>query len=65
MQFQLRVILLTSAVNEVIDYNIGSIDLFMNLKLMMIDEIKKMLYGFLYFLASFSPSRNSVLCRVM
>lgn len=66
MQFQLRVIPLTSAANEVIDYNIGSIDLFMNPKLMMRDEIKKKtLYGFLYFLASFPQSRNSVLCRVM
>lgn len=65
MQFNLRVIPLMSAANEVIDYSIGSIDLFMNPKLMMINEIKKMLYGFLYFLAPFSQSRNSVLCRVM
>lgn len=39
MQFRSRAIPLTSAANEIIDYIIGSIDLFMNPKLMMIDEI--------------------------
>lgn len=55
MQFQLRVIPLTSAANKVIDYNIGSIDLFTNPKLMMIDEIKKNAVWIFIFFGLFLP----------
>lgn len=64
MQFQLHVIPLTSAANEVIDFNIDSIDLFMNPKLMMIDEIKKKCCMDFYIFWALSPKVETV-CSVV